>query len=118
MPPRGTAKHVDPLIMPPSPASPAPQLEIAHKTRYHGGGSAANGSAGGAGSLPRPQSPRVIGAVTLAEAKARLGPGFSILGERPVVARAVAAPEQALSALRECNKEADRGVGDAFHLQR
>lgn len=59
----------------------------------------------------------MIGAVTLAEAKAQLGPGFSILGERPRVSRAVAAPKQALSALRDCTKETDKGVGDAFHLQ-
>ncbi len=59
----------------------------------------------------------MIGAVTLVEAKEQLGPEFSILGERPVVARAVAEPKQALAALRECTREADRGVGDAFHLQ-
>lgn len=131
-----------PTVPPPGPPSP-PQLEIAHKKRYHGGSSSSNGNnnsssrAGGggggggasngasaaaassrAGSLSRPQSPRVIGAVTLAEAKAQLGPEFSILGGgRPCVARAVVAPDQALSVLRECTKETDKGIGDAFHLQ-
>lgn len=59
----------------------------------------------------------MVETVTLAEAKAQLGPGFSILGERPRVSRAVAAPGQAMSALKECTREASRGVGDAFHLQ-
>lgn len=127
------------LPRPPPFANGAPtQLEIAHKKRYHGGSSSGSNSnsslAGGGGasngasaaassragslSLSRPQSPRVIGAVTLAEAKAQLGDGFSILGGgRPSVARAVVAPDQALSALRECTKETDKGIGDAFHLQ-
>ncbi|CAM9223059.1 unnamed protein product [Ectocarpus sp. 12 AP-2014] len=108
------------------------KLDIAHKNRYRGGGGtngadssggpASNGGSSGAisaGSLSRPQSPRgmVVEAVTLAEAKAQLGPGFSILGERPRVSGAVASPGQAMSALKECTREASRGVGDAFHLQ-
>ncbi|CAM9615441.1 unnamed protein product, partial [Pylaiella littoralis] len=104
------------------------KLEIANKKRYHGGsnsklgGGASNGASARASSQAGPsswpQSRRLIGAVTLAEAKAQLGPGFSILGAgRPCVARAVVAPRQALSALRECTKEADKGIGDAFRLQ-
>lgn len=65
----------------------------------------------------QPQSPRIIGEITLADAKLQLGPGFCILGERrPCVSRAVPAPGEALSALRECTKEAGKGVGNAFNL--
>lgn len=115
-------EHAHPLppFHPPLPPPPRPQLEIAHKSRYHGGAKSSGVGGGGGtanGSLGRPQSPRAIGTVTLGEAKAQLGPGFSILRERPCVARAVAAPEQALSALRECTRETDRGIGDAFHLR-
>lgn len=128
------AKTSSPPI--PAPASPPStlKLEIANRGRYGtgaGGGAASrnavnggcatpgrtnNGGGIGSGSRTRSPSPRKAGSVTLAEAKEQLGPEFVILGERPVLSRAVAGGDQAMAALRECTKETDKGIGNAFSV--
>lgn len=87
------------------------QLNITNKNRYHEGG------ASRVRSQPHTQSVKVVEEVTLSEAKAELGPEFSILAERPSLSRAVATTTQALSALRKCTEETNKGIGNAVNLQ-
>lgn len=87
------------------------QLNIANKNRYHEGG------ASSVRSRPHTPSVKAVEEVTLSEAKAELGTEFSILAERPSLLRAVATPSQALSALRKCTEETNKGIGNAVNLQ-
>lgn len=87
------------------------QLNIANKNRYHKGG------ASSVRSWPHTSSSKAVEEVALSEAKAELGPEFSILIERPSLLRAVATPSQALLALRKCTEETNKGIGNAVNLQ-
>ncbi|CAM9196727.1 unnamed protein product [Choristocarpus tenellus] len=64
----------------------------------------------------RPESPHPQG-VSIEEARALLGTGFSILKRSPVLAEAVPSVDQALLSLRKCTMDSDLGVGNAFSLQ-
>lgn len=101
------------------------QLEIAQRGRYGGRGATTLGASNGIASTPakresaissRSQSPRVIGAVTLAEARSQLGSTFSILpASAPALERGVVKPDQAMSALKDCTREADRSAANNFN---
>ncbi|CAN0385832.1 unnamed protein product, partial [Discosporangium mesarthrocarpum] len=68
-------------------------------------------------SIPQHREDGAASSIPIRRAQNRLGPGFCILRERPVLARAVPFPDVALASLRKCTTDSEVGAGNSVSLQ-